>query len=136
MRLELAAVALLVVLPGAAAAQGQAPAPQPRTAPTVDESAIDVSKLPLDLRRIERELERSRDREEFANMRLRTSVEVFGRAPQIEFFAPNENLSTGPVPWGAPTHQQMLDIMTPQEFRAPAMDFGAFLRWLQDKSRK
>ncbi|MGE0443971.1 MAG: hypothetical protein AB7P99_01985 [Vicinamibacterales bacterium] len=110
--------------------------PQQPEARQQQESTIDVSKLPLDLRRIERELERTREREEFENMRLRAFVDVFGRAPQIEFFAPNENLSTGPVPWGAPTHQQMLDIMTPQEFRAPAMDFAAFMRWLQDKTRK
>ena len=134
MRLNLAAVALIATLPctGPVLAQENgAPAPRPQDKPT-----IDVSKLPLDLRRIERELERTRDREEFDNMRLRTFVDVFGRGPQIELFAPNENLSTGPVPWGAPTHQQMLDIMTPQEFRAPVADFGAFLRWLQDKTKK
>lgn len=134
MSLKLAAIAFLVTLSGVGSARAQEPAappPRPDAPP-----AIDVSKLPLDLRRIERELERSRDREEFANGRLRTFVDVFGRAPRVEFFAPDENLSTGPVPWGAPTHQQMLDIMTPQEFRAPAMDFAAFLRWLQDKTKK
>lgn len=132
MRLTGLVLAVALSAAGAAAAQGRPEQPEPRQP---QGSTIDVSKLPLDLRRIERELERTREREEFSNMRLRTFVDVFGRAPQIELFAPNENLNTAPVPWGAPTHQQMLDIMTPQEFRAPAMDFGAFMRWLQDRKK-
>jgi hypothetical protein len=100
--------------------------------------AIDVSKLPLDLHRIERQLRQTAEREERDGdgLRIRYFVDVFGRAPQIELFTPGENLSSGPVPWGAPTHQQMLEVMTPKEFRSPTMDFAAFMRWLQDKAKK
>ena len=43
---------------------------------------------------------------------------------------------SGPVPYGAPTHRDMLNEMTPVEFRAPVMDFNALLRWLTDKASK
>jgi hypothetical protein len=118
-----------------------AQAPQPPRAPQPQDQAqtqpdVDVSKLPLDLDRIERQLRRSQQREEFEDMRLRAFVDVFGRAPAIRFFTPGENLSTGPVPWGAPTHQEMLNQMTPQEFRTPPADFSNLIRWLTEKMNK
>jgi hypothetical protein len=40
------------------------------------------------------------------------------------------------VPYGAPTHREMLDMITPQEHRAPAADFGNLLRWLSGQKDK
>ena len=99
------------------------------------DSALDVSRLPLDLHRIERQLRQSSEREDHEGLRLRYFVEVYGKAPKIELFAPGESV-TGPAPWGAPTHKEMLQIVTPKEFRAPIMDFSALMRWLQDKVAK
>jgi hypothetical protein len=42
---------------------------------------------------------------------------------------------TSDAPFSAPTHQDMLNIVTPQEFRSPVMDFSNLLRWLQNRSR-
>ncbi len=107
---------------------------QPRE-PRATETTIDVSRLPLNLERIQRELRKSTIREERDGLMLRYQVEVYGRAPQIELFGPEDNLTTGPVPYGAPTHQEMIDHVTPREFRSPVMDFGALFRWLAEKAK-
>ena len=69
-------------------------------------------------------------------MKIRYTVDVYGEAPRIDFFTKDDNLQTGPVPYGAPTHREIVNQATPIEFRAPVMDFSALLRWLSDKADK
>ena len=122
--------ALLLALVPAAWAQQQ-PAATDAAAPTVD-----VTRLGLDLARINKQLQQSAAREERNGLNLRYVIDVYGRAPRLDVLDPKrDNLLYGPVPWGAPTHQQMLDVMTPQEFRAPVADFTSILRWLSDKTK-
>ena len=97
---------------------------------------VDVKLLPISLHRIHRELQQSSSTESREGLRLRYQIDVYGRAPAIEFFTREDNLRNGPVPYGAPTHTQMLEMMTPQEFRAPAMDFTSFMRWLANKANR
>jgi hypothetical protein len=104
--------------------------------PAATAPAVDVSRLPIDVQRIQRSLESSRVREERDGLNLRYFVDVFAEAPQIELFTREDNLLNGPVPFGAPTHREMIYMMTPPEFRSPVMDFGGLLRWLSDKSKK
>jgi len=99
------------------------------------ESSVDVSRLPLNLDRIKRQVRQSTVRDESDGLRLRYVVDVFGQSPRIELFGGPENSLTGPAPYGAPTHQDMLQIMTPQEFSAPAANFGNLFRWLADKAK-
>jgi len=99
------------------------------------ESSVDVSRLPLNLDRIKRQVRQSTVRDESDGLRLRYVVDVFGQSPRIELFGGLENGLTGPAPYGAPTHQDMLQIMTPQEFSAPAANFGNLFRWLADKAK-
>jgi len=126
----------LIQVTGAAAQGGSAdePAAKPATKPA--ESTVDVSRLPINLDRIQRQLRQSTVRDESDGLRLRYVVDVFGQAPRIELFGGLENALTGPAPYGAPTHQDMLQIMTPQEFSAPAANFGNLFRWLSDKAKK
>lgn len=112
---------LVLGLTGAAAAQ---------------QSAVNVERLPIDLQRIQRQLRQSTIRETRNGLNLRYFVDVYGQAPRIEFFTREENLLTGPVPYGGPTHQDVLQVITPQEHRAPVMDFNALLRWLAEKAKK
>ncbi len=100
------------------------------------QETVDVSRLPLNLDRIQRELRQSAIREERQGLNLRYVVEVCGQAPPIVFFWPEANLVYGPVPSGAPTHREMIEHVTPKEYRAPAADFSALLRWLADRARK
>ncbi len=100
------------------------------------QDTLDVSRLPLNLDRIQRALRQSSIREERQGLNLRYVVEVYGQAPRIVFFGPEANLVYGPVPYGAPTHREMIEHVTPKEYRAPAADFSALLRWLADRARK
>jgi hypothetical protein len=100
-----------------------------------EQGKVDVGKLPVNLARIQRQLHQTTTREERDGLNLRYFVDVYGQAPRIELFAPAPNLMTGPSPYGAPTHRQMLEMITPQEHRAPAADFGSLFRWLADKAK-
>ena len=99
------------------------------------EATVDVSRLPINMDRIKRQVRQTTERAESDGLRLRYVVDVFGQSPRIELFGGLENSLTGPAPYGAPTHQDMLQIMTPQEFSAPAANFGNLFRWLADKAK-
>jgi hypothetical protein len=99
------------------------------------ESTIDVSRLPINLERIQRRLRQSTVRDESEGLRLRYIVDVYGQAPRIQLFTQQDNLLDGPVPNSAPTHQDLLQVITPQEFRAPAANFGNLFRWLSGKAK-
>ena len=123
---------LLLGVVATAVAQERAPVRPP--APV--EMRIDVNRLPLNVERIQRELQQAATAaEERDGLNLRYQIEVYGRAPQIELFTPEDNLTTGPVPYGAPTHREIVDHITPQEFRSPVMDFGNLFRWLASKAK-
>lgn len=96
---------------------------------------VNVAKLPLDLSRIQRQLKQDSAREERDGLNLRYFIPVYGQAPRIELFTPQDNLQKGQAPYGAPTHRDMINAVTPQEYRAPAADFSAALRWFSDKSK-
>ena len=121
---QLAGLLIVLTLAVAAGAQQQ-PAP-----------GVNVDQLPIDVSKIQKELKRQADVEERDGLNLRYNLHVYGVAPRLQFFSEDENLATGPVPWGAPTHQEMIDHITPQEFRAPFADFSALFRWLADRQKK
>ncbi len=102
----------------------------------VAQGAVDVSRLPLDLERIQRKLQASSIREERQGLNLHYVVEVYGRAPAIVFLGPKDNLLYGPVPYGAPTHRDMIEHVTPREYRTPVAALGALARWLADQAKK
>jgi hypothetical protein len=111
------------------------PGEQPKTAEAGPTPNIDVSRLPINLNRIQRQLRQSTVRDESQGLQLRYIVDVYGQAPRIELF-PNRDYSlTGPAPYGAPTHQDLLRLITPQEHSAPAANFGNLFRWLADKAK-
>ena len=121
-------LAFFALLAGLAGAGGQA---------RLDaQEAVDVSRLPLNLGRIQRELRQSAVREERQGLNLRYVIDVYGQAPPIVIFGPDDNLVHGPVPYGAPTHRDMIEQVTPKEYRAPAADFSALVRWLAERGKK
>jgi hypothetical protein len=97
---------------------------------------VDVSRLPINLERIQRELRQSSVREDSNGLNIRYIVDVYGQAPPIVIFGPQFDLLYGPVPNSAPTHKEMIEHVTPREYRAPAADFSALLRWLAERSKK
>jgi hypothetical protein len=129
---------LLVVLAQAAGAQsGATPTGTAGvSAPGVVATAVDVTRLPIDLRRIERAYRKTTIREERDGLNLRYFVDVYAKAPPIVLFTKEDNLESGPVPYGAPSHREMLDMITPQEHRAPAANLGNLFRWFSGKKDK
>ena len=130
--------------PGRSAEADRQPALAGRVAQRPDPGeggeAVDVSRLPLNLDRIQRGLRQSAIREEREGLNLRYVVEVYGQAPPFVLFGPEDNLVHGPVPYGAPTHRDMIAHVTPKEFRTTGAgagaDVGALFRWLAEKSKK
>ena len=80
-------------------------------------SGIDVTRLPIDIRRIEQRFRQGQIREERNGLNLRYFVEVFAKSPTLVLLTPQDNLVYGAVPGSAPTHRDMVDMMTPREFR-------------------
>ena len=125
-----AAVMIVGLFPGPVLAQSppiETPAPQ--AAPQVDATKL------MNVARVQRQLQRTIEREQLQGTTLRYNINVFARSPQLELFAPDVDLQFGPVPFSAPTHQDMMNIVTPQEFRSPIMNFSNLLRWLQNRSK-
>jgi len=100
------------------------------------QTSVDVKRLPIDLTKVTRELRQSAATESHNGLHIRYRVDVYGQAPRIELFTKQDNLGSGPVPYGAPSHQEMINHVTPQEYRAPYADFGSLIRWLSDKTKK
>ena len=104
--------------------------------PAAAQSRIDANRLPIDLARIQKQLQPTAVREERQGLNLHYFIDVYGQAPRPQLFTKDDNLTTGPVPYGAPTHQEFMNLWTPQEFRAPAADFTTLLRWLAGEASK
>lgn len=121
---SIAAVLLLGTL-NTASAQTVTPAANMASGLNRVVAAVDVSRLPIDLRRIERRFRQTEFREERDGLNLRYFVDVYAKAPDIVLFTPQDNLYYGPVPYGAPTHAEMVQMMTPREFRASTMMLGS-----------
>jgi hypothetical protein len=100
------------------------------------QASVDVKRLPIDLAKVTRELRQSAATESHNGLHIRYTVDVYGQAPRIDFFTKQDNLASGPVPYGAPSHQEMINHVTPQEYRAPYADIGNLIRWLNDKAKK
>ena len=88
---------------------------------------FDAEALPISLERIKRQLDRLPVRDEERNLLyLSYYVEVYGRAPRINVIQ-NFDIHNGQVPYGAPSHAEMIAVATPREFRTPAlMSFPLF----------
>ena len=111
-----------LLLTAAHAVQAQsAPADTPSPAPVATTGTVDVSRLPIDLRRIERQFKQASSREERDGLNLRYFIEVVAPAPPLVFLTKEDNLTFGPVPYGAPTHSDMLWMLTPLEHRGSSM---------------
>lgn len=136
-RASIVALALFGFAPSVSAQQASTGPERDGSAPVTQQARVNVDRLPVNLQRIQRQLAQStREREERDGVNLKYMIEVFGQAPPIELFTPEDNLRNGPVPYGAPTHREMLYMITPQEFRSPAMDFSGLFRWLSDRNRR
>ncbi|HUE88699.1 MAG TPA: hypothetical protein VMO26_21690 [Vicinamibacterales bacterium] len=88
-----------------------------------DGQTVDPSKMGIDLSRIKRGLAETQAEEVTGEdpLRLRFTVEVVGTAPKIDFLEGFD--VNGPMAYGSPTHREVLDVLTPKEYRSPVVPF-------------
>ena len=78
------------------------------------------SELPVSLERMQRRIDQiARAANDGSLLRLTSYVEVFARSPGIDLIHPTFDLELGPIPYGAPTHGEMIAAMTPRQWRPP-----------------
>ena len=123
MSIRLVVLLVAVVLGGARLAAGQEP-------------VVRADQLPIDYKKLETRLRQARASEDRYGLKIRYQVDVYGKAPRIELFTKDDNLTSGPAPYGAPTHRDFMNQVTPIEYRPPVPDFGALLRWLSERTKK
>jgi len=129
MRLTAVLLVLALAMPALVRAQGSERPAQP----SVPAASVDVSRMGVSLERIRREL-RQEQLEEQRNgevLKLSFTIEVYGEAPRIDLL--KDFPLIGPVPYGAPTHQEIVDFLTPKEYRSPVIPFSAIASWAAQK---
>jgi hypothetical protein len=80
-------------------------------------ATLDVSRLPVDMQRIRQRARENQVREQRNGLNLQYFIDVFAKAPTIVILTKQDNLMYGKVPGSAPTHSDMLEMMTPREYR-------------------
>jgi hypothetical protein len=105
-------------------------------AAAAQQSPVNVSRLPIDLSKVTRDLRQTSSTEAHTALQIRYTIDVYGAAPRISLYTKDDNIVGGPVPHAAPTHQDMINQATPIEYRPPVMDFSSLVPWLSDKDRK
>jgi hypothetical protein len=108
----------------ASPALGQTPADSntaaaPATPPpqTASSPSLNVSKLPINLSRLQRRLRTSAERSQQDGTNLKVFVDVYAFAPPLVLFTRGDILGDGAVPGGPNRHQEMIDLSTPTEHR-------------------
>ncbi len=106
----------------------QAPAPTLPATASVPSTPLPTDALGVSLARIKRRLAADAEARNLgaSPLKIEYRVNVFGTAPALRFFA-GQDLVFGGVPGSAPTHSDMLYMLTPQAFRSPRVDFLGLL---------
>jgi hypothetical protein len=118
----------------AQASTGQAPSAKPQPQPPPSPTSVDASRLGVSLDRIKRQLSHAQTQDEQIQddaMKLSFTVQVVGQAPKIDLL---QGFSlNGPLNYGGPTHREMLDVVTPQAYKAPVMPLSSIAYWAAQK---
>ncbi len=123
MRVKPVALVLAVAL-GSGALPGRLQAgPRPQDSTGGNPDLLRAEELPVSLARIRRKLAQAPP-SHASLLRLDVYVEVVGKAPAFHIFE-GVDLQAGPVPYGAPTHSDLIRHVTPEEFRSPSVPLVA-----------
>ena len=127
------------------AAAGNRPDSRPPTASQSDVAQLtpSVESLGMSFDRIKRELRILPPSTAKSAIKLEYYVEVQGLMPPLPLFRPGE-LTTGPVPYGAPTHWDMMDHVTPLAFKTGTvpisslaiMGIAKLIQWEAQRARE
>ena len=84
---------------------------------------------PVSLERIKRQLDRlPPTHEERSLLRLSSYIEVYGRLPRIDLVQ-GFDVHNGPVPYGVPTHAELLAVMSRREFQPAVAKLNSIIGW-------
>ena len=114
--------AFLVAMLGLGAPVGAQSSAEPPPAPPATAApapSVDAGRLGISLSRIQRRLQASSERQSRDGLNLRFFVDVYALAPPIVLLTKQDNLDTGRVPDSAPTHQEVLQFLTPRGLTPP-----------------
>jgi len=128
---------------GSAAGSASSEAQPPIAQATTVHAVPSVESLGMSFARIKRGLRILPPSTAKTPLKLEYYVEVQGIAPPIPIFRPGE-LTTGPVPYGAPTHSDMMDHVTPLAFKAGTvpvsslaiMGIAKLIQWEAQRARE
>jgi hypothetical protein len=144
MRIPILVLCFAVAMASAVSAQD--PPNEPLTNPevTADARAVNPDQLGVSIDRIRLRFNRQAlfgNAFDPAKLKLTAYVDVVGRAPALRLFGSDpkgvkEQLTSRAVPFGAPTHQDVIRLVTPEEFRTPPMDLTALINWLSQQFQK
>jgi len=136
MRVVALVLCMLTMHAWSAFAQDGAPetpsVPSDTNPPPADHAApsIDATKLGVSFDRIRVQLA-VKPETKTSGLRIQETIQVIGTAPKIQLWDPETaKLATGPVPWGAPTHKEFIDLYTPLEFKNYPIDINSVAKWL------
>lgn len=121
----------IVILASPALAQTTGePAPEAETR-AAEPLPVDPSRMGISLERIVKGLrfEEMRERKTDSPLKLEFQVQVFGTAPRIDILGDYDIGKEGPLPYGAPTHQDFLNHLTPQAYRSPTVPISSVALW-------
>ena len=105
------------VLAQTTADSNAAPPPTPAPPQAASTPSLNVSKLPINLSRLQRRLRTSAERSQQDGTNLKVFVDVYAFAPPLVLFTRGDILGDGAVPGGPNMHQEMIDLSTPTEHR-------------------
>lgn len=127
---------LLLVAATAGPALAQAPgepvaADAAAPSASASEPAVDTAKLGISMSRIQRGLRVSQAREQSSadGLKLEYQIQVFGKAPRIDIIQDFDIGPQAPLQYGAPTHNEFVNLWTPQAYRSPGIPFSSVAAW-------
>jgi hypothetical protein len=112
-------LAILAVTTQSTAQQSPPPQNPQQEKPVAPPVTVQSSDLPVSLERIQKALEKTPKLRFDQNNKPIFRVQVFGEKPTIEDIL-GPDFAKGPVPYGAMTHQEFLNLVTPKEFQGYA----------------
>jgi hypothetical protein len=94
-----------------------------RNGPAATGALPTPEQLGVSFERIKRELKETPPTPRTSSvLHLEFHVDVYGKAPKIDLLAGVDLRPTGAVRYGGMTHQEFLDVTTPQAFKSPPAD--------------
>jgi hypothetical protein len=94
---------------------------------SVSTDVRDIEALGLSFDRIKRLLADRAPSENKSPLKLNYYVEVVALAPRIQLFTREDVAPRGVIPWGAPTHADIVNLLTPVEFRSPTVPVSSLV---------